>query len=39
LGALVWPDEDALAAAPEAALAPAALEDRLLAEVNRWVQA
>ncbi|KAG2449926.1 hypothetical protein HYH02_000030 [Chlamydomonas schloesseri] len=35
LGALVWPDEDALAAAPEAALGPAALEDRLLAEVTR----
>ncbi|KAG2429023.1 hypothetical protein HXX76_011265 [Chlamydomonas incerta] len=35
LGALVWPDEDALAAAPEAALGAAALEERLLAEVTR----
>ncbi|KXZ51078.1 hypothetical protein GPECTOR_14g62 [Gonium pectorale] len=35
LGALVWPDEEALAAAPEAALSPAQLESRLLQEVTR----
>ncbi|KAG2495193.1 hypothetical protein HYH03_006799 [Edaphochlamys debaryana] len=36
LGALVWPDEDALAASPElSALSPHDLEDRLTAEVTR----
>ncbi|GLI62125.1 hypothetical protein VaNZ11_004661 [Volvox africanus] len=35
LGALVWPDEDALAAAPEASLLPGELEERLMGEVAR----
>ncbi|EFJ49638.1 hypothetical protein VOLCADRAFT_120723 [Volvox carteri f. nagariensis] len=35
LGALVWPDEDALSATPENSLSPAELEDRLLDEVAR----
>lgn len=36
LGCLVWPDEEALAAAPEAALGPQQLEERLMEEVARW---
>ncbi|GIL51023.1 hypothetical protein Vafri_6984 [Volvox africanus] len=35
LGALVWPDEDALAAGPEASLLPGQLEERLMGEVAR----